>query len=319
MRRLVTAACALLFAASAYASSDVIRRGFNVADGGTLELEAGIGNITVVAGGSGVAFEVHRDARGRGGEEQMASHKITFTQRGNDVVVDGKLEDRWHNWFRNGDYEVQWNIRVPAHYNVRLRTSGGSIDLADLGGTVNAYTSGGSIKTGKLAGAATLNTSGGDITLAGARGNVTAHTSGGSIEVGDTTGAVDVRTSGGSIHIARTGGNVIARTSGGGIRIDDALGSVDATTSGGSIEAQLSRQPAGDSRLSTSGGGVTVRIASGLGFELDARASGGGVHSDVPVTVQGSIDDDEMHGRINGGGPRLVLRSSGGGIRVRNL
>jgi hypothetical protein len=53
--------------------------------------------------------------------------------------------------------------------------------------------------------------------------------------------------------------------------------------------------------------------------ELDARASGGGVDSDVPVTVQGTQERDQVRGRIGGGGPALVLRSSGGGIRVKRM
>jgi hypothetical protein len=39
----------------------------------------------------------------------------------------------------------------------------------------------------------------------------------------------------------------------------------------------------------------------------------------VPVTVQGTQDEDSIRGRINGGGPKLVLRSSGGSIRVKSL
>ena len=52
-------------------------------------------------------------------------------------------------------------------------------------------------------------------------------------------------------------------------------------------------------------------------MDLDAHASGGGVSSDVPITVQGKQDEDSLVGKINGGGPKLVLRSSGGGVRVK--
>ena len=316
---LATALC-LALSTSAFAD-DIIRKGFNVADGGTLRLDADIGDITIVTGGSGVAIEVVRDARGKRGEERMREHKIDFRQSGNDVIVTSEDEDdnNW-NWFRwSDDYDVQWNIRVPDRYNLEVKTSGGSIELSDVGGTVDARTSGGGIKTGKLNGDATLKTSGGSIRVDGATGELLAHTSGGSIEIGDTTGNVEAKTSGGSITLSRVGGKVYARTSGGGIRVEDAMGSVDASTSGGSITARLSRQPQGDSRLSTSGGSVVVNIASGVNLELDARASGGGVTSDLPVLVQGTHDDDSLRGRIGSGGPKLVLRTSGGGIRVRGL
>ena len=319
MRRLATFTFALFIAASAFAAEDTIRRGFNVGEGGTLRLKASPGSIKVVSGGTGVAVEIHRKARGRRGEETLREHQITFKQEGNDVIIESEYDHDWGNflWFR--DFDVQWNVRVPARYNLDVRTSGGSIDLADIGGTVEAKTSGGSIKTGKLQGPSTLKTSGGSIYVAGARNSVHANTSGGSITIGDTAGPVEARTSGGSISIARAEGDVYARTSGGGIKIEDAAGKVDASTSGGSISARISAQPRGDSRLATSGGGVTVELASGIGVELDARASGGGVHSDVPITIQGKQDDDSLQGSINGGGPKLVLRTSGGGIRVRNL
>ena len=322
MRRTTTIAAALLFAASVFASEDVIKKGFTVADGGTLRLEGGIGNIRVVTGGSGVAVEITRKADDRRSERTLREHKITFAQQGNDVVITSDLDDdhRPHSWFNwDDDYEVQFNIRVPDRYNVDVETSGGWINIDEINGTVEARTSGGSIKTGRIGGEGNLRTSGGSITVGGASARLVAHTSGGSIDVGDTTGPIEVKTSGGSITLARTGGEVVARTSGGNIRIEDAMGRVNAHTSGGSIHATLSRQPAAESSLKTSGGNVVVSLAPSVAVDLDAEASGGGVRSDVPVTVKGTQDDDSIRGQINGGGPKLVLRTSGGGIRVKAM
>ena len=314
-------AAALLLTTTAAMADDTIRKGFKVADGGTLRLDADIGDVTIVTGGNGVAIEVVRKARGRKGEERLREHKIDFRQSGNDVIIDGdNVDNDWPDWFRwSDDYQVQWNVRVPKSYNVEVKTSGGGIETDDIGGTLDVRTSGGGIKTGRLLGNATLKTSGGGIRVGGGSGDILAHTSGGGIEVGDTTGAIEAKTSGGSITLARVGGKVLARTSGGGIRIEDAMGSVDASTSGGSITARLSRQPDGDSKLSTSGGSVSVSVAGGLNFELEARSSGGGVRSDIPVLVQGTQDDDSLQGRVGTGGPKLVLRTSGGGIRVKPL
>ncbi len=314
MRRLLTLTIVLLVSTTAFAAEDVIRKGFNVGAGGTLRLDAGFGDIKIVTGGTGVAFEITRE----GSSKKLAEHKIEFRQSGNDVIVESDIENE-SRWFGYDRYEVQWNIRIPASYNIEARTSGGSIELADIGGTVDVHTSGGSIETGRLSGESKLRTSGGSITVAGATARVDAHTSGGSIDIGDTSGPIEAKTSGGNIKLARIGGQVVAKTSGGSIRIEDAYGTVDAHTSGGSIVANISKPLTGDSRLATSGGGVTVSIARGIGVELDARASGGGVSADVPMTVQGTQEDDSVQGRIGAGGPKLVLRSSGGGIRVKSL
>jgi DUF4097 and DUF4098 domain-containing protein YvlB len=322
MRRMTLLALLLLVSTSVFAAEDVIRKGFNVADGGTLRLEADYGDVKIVTGGDGVAVEIIRKARGRKGEERLREHKIEFAQQGNDVVIttdDDDDNDRWFRFMDWNDYEVQWNIRVPDRYNLDLKTSGGGIELDPIEGTVEARTSGGSISAGKVSGPANLRTSGGSITVDGATGKVDARTSGGSIRIGDTSGPVEARTSGGSITLARVSGSVYARTSGGGISIEDATGSVDASTSGGSVRAQLSGQLTADSKLSTSGGGITVSLSPNVAVDLDARASGGGVHTDIPITIQGRQEDDELHGKINGGGPKLTLRTSGGGIRVKSL
>src|SRR5919206_783368 len=116
MRRLITLALALTFATTAFATEDVIRKGFNVTDGGTLRLSADVGSIKVVAGGSGLAIEITRKAEGRRAEASLKAHKIDIRQEGNDVIIEDDLDRDWSFFSWNDDYEVQWNVRVPARY-----------------------------------------------------------------------------------------------------------------------------------------------------------------------------------------------------------
>jgi hypothetical protein len=37
----------------------------------------------------------------------------------------------------------------------------------------------------------------------------------------------------------------------------------------------------------------------------------------MPVTVQGSISKNRLRGKLNGGGPSVVLKTSGGSIEIR--
>ena len=92
-----------------------------------------------------------------------------------------------------------------------------------------------------------------------------------------------------------------------------------ASTSGGPIDAVLPSPIPGDVTLSTSGGGVTVKVPGNAVFDLDAKTFGGGVRCDLPVTVQGKIEHGQLKGAVNGGGPAVVLRSSGGPIHVKKL
>lgn len=56
-----------------------------------------------------------------------------------------------------------------------------------------------------------------------------------------------------------------------------------------------------------------------MALDLDAHTSGGDVTTDMPVTILGRQTESTLNGKVNGGGPKLVLRSSGGDIRVRRM
>ena len=64
---------------------------------------------------------------------------------------------------------------------------------------------------------------------------------------------------------------------------------------------------------------IVVDERLSVNLNLDAETSAGSVSSDLPVTVSGIKDRGSLQGTINSGGPRLVLRSSGGGIRINKL
>ncbi len=273
-----------------------IEKTFKVAPGGLLTVRAERASIEVESGGSG---QVILDIDGRGDLEDLFD--IRFSQAGNDVTLEMEARRRGSRWFNFGNRGLKIRALVPSRFDVDLKTSGGSISVDDLQGEVRSATSGGGLTFGRI------------------DGTVLGRTSGGSIRLEESSGQVDVHTSGGSIEIARTQGSVTAKTSGGSIRIEEALGRLEARTSGGSITAGIGTQPEEDCYLGTSGGNITVHLAQGLGFDVDAKASGGRVTSDLTVTMRGSIGKGTLRGRLNQGGPKLTLRTSGGGIKIREL
>lgn len=147
--------------------------------------------------------------------------------------------------------------------------------------------------------------------------NLDVDTSGGSIKIDDLNGQVDAHTSGGSISLGHIDGLVNVKTSGGSINVDEVTGTIKAKTSGGSINANISKQPTGDSKLKTSGGSVTVYLAEGIAVDLRAKTSGGRVSSDFDVN--GTVKKKSIRGTINGGGPELILKTSGGSVRVKKM
>lgn len=234
------------------------------------------------------------------GDEELASelienYKVKFDEDGTNLEIEA-------DYIGNSNkIKIKLEVIIPENYNIDIKTSGGSIYVDNLNGTADARTSGGSIKFGKIS------------------GDVNGKTSGGSIEVGDSKGNVVTKTSGGSIIISKCSGTAEAYTSGGSIKIEEAYGTVNAKTSGGSIFAQLVSDPKEDCSLSTSGGGITIKLSKEVNAYIDAKTSGGSVSTDFPVRVKGTMKQNELKGEINSGGPTLFLRTSGGGIQIREI
>jgi hypothetical protein len=227
---------------------------------------------------------------------------LVIEQAGSDITATARYDSRPLGW-HFGEWppvQVDFTVTVPAGFATDLKTSGGRIEVGDLAGKVDARTSGGSIKLGKMG------------------AEVDARTSGGSITLDEAGGSVTLRTSGGTITVGRVGGTADLNTSGGSIRIEAVEGSVRAHTSGGSIRAAIRGPLKDDCSLSTSGGSVTAVVDKSAAFRLDAASSGGGVDAaGLTLTVERGSSRGRLTGTVNGGGPLLKLRSSGGGVAVR--
>jgi hypothetical protein len=96
---------------------------------------------------------------------------------------------------------------------------------------------------------------------------------------------------------------------------------LEAKTSGGDVSATFVGTLRGDSLLSTSGGRVKATVESKAAFQLDASTSGGGVEAaGFTITIdKGGVGKSRLSGAVNGGGPLLKLRSSGGDIVLSQL
>jgi len=147
--------------------------------------------------------------------------------------------------------------------------------------------------------------------------NLDLDTSGGSIDIDNLYGKIDAYTSGGSITLAHIHGDIDVKTSGGSIDVDDVTGKINAHTSGGSIRVKLFKSPTGDSKFSTSGGSIRAYLAKDIAVDLLAKTSGGRVSSELDVN--GTIKKRRIEGSINGGGPELIFKTSGGSVRINEL
>lgn len=221
--------------------------------------------------------------------------------------------------------------------SVRAKNSGGDISLAEAEGAVFAQTSSGSIKIKAAKGSVEVRNSGGDIAIGQAEGDVVAQTSSGSIHITAAKGKVQARDSGGDITLDKSEGETFLSTSsgsilvglakgkaeiknsGGKIEVAEAHDLVQAETSSGAINVSFAEPPRADCRLAVSGGGIKIALPKSAGVDLDAKSSGGKVLSELTVTrsTTGQSRPGELQGKLNGGGPAIVLRASSGDIQLK--
>lgn len=323
--RLVCALSVPMLALAAFGEEfkDTMVKSFDVKPGGTLIMEVDRGSIEI--GNSrtdSIRVEVQRkkeESNAAKAAEAFKAHVITFDQDGNTLTIKAKgPQDTGGPWwsFRR-QLQARYIVSIPSEFNVDVKTAGGSINVPNLKGYARATTAGGSIMFGKIAGDARAQTAGGSIDIDGATGTVDANTAGGSIKVGESGGRVNVHTSGGSIHVDGVRNGLEAKTAGGSINLRHVGGIVKAQTSGGSISAEFSDAPTGACSLQTSAGGIDVALDPSWALDLDAQTSAGGVDTQIPVTIEGQQHRSALRGKINGGGPRLELKTSAGRIEIR--
>ena len=281
-----------------------VEKTFTVQPGGTLKVQTSGGNISVEAGGGDVvkvvAKEKIRADSDAEADELLKDLDLTIEQHGNDVTAIAKYEKKLGNWFGSTPVQVDFTVTVPSRYNTDLKTSGGNVTVGDLTGEMLAKTSGGNVKLGNIDGTVEAGTSGGNVTL------------------GSCTGDTKLRTSGGNVRAEKIVGRADLGTSGGDIRVQLVENTLSAHTSGGNVEAVIGGALKGDCSLGTSGGEVRVTVDRAAAFQLDAATSGGSVRADgLTITLDGGgAGKSRLSGKVNGGGPLLKLRTSGGSIRV---
>ena len=286
----------------------VVEKSFMVTSAGTLRIETEGGSIRVQPSADSMvkitAKQTIRAGSDAEADEILQKLTLTFAAEGSDVSAIAKF-DRPKMGFRwgNNPVVVDFVVTVPAKFAANLKTSGGDIVVGDLDGRVDARTSGGDVKLGKIA------------------GEIDASTSGGNVELAEGRAAVKLNTSGGNIVLGRAVGPAVVHTSGGNIRASMVENTLEAKTSGGDVAATFVGALRGDCLLSTSGGRVKATVAAKTGFQLDASTSGGDVEAaGFTITIEkGGVGKSRLLGAVNGGGPLLKLRSSGGDIILNQL
>jgi len=239
-----------------------VSKSFNVSKGGLLRVDVDPGDLIIKT------WSQDKLTISAKGIDEEDIEGLAFSQSGNNVTVE--FDSDW-GWSEN----VNFYITMPSEFNLKVKTTGGDIDLKDdLAGDVYIKTSGGDIDAMNLIGNFEAHTSGGDIDVGNVKGDLILKTQGGDVSAGTVTGGkaklttmggdinikdvsskVYAKTYGGDITIGNIGRDAEVVTYGGDIKMNKANGSVKATTYGGDISLKGAK---GDVKVSTHGGDISL-------------------------------------------------------------
>ncbi|HTW58785.1 MAG TPA: DUF4097 family beta strand repeat-containing protein [Terriglobales bacterium] len=150
-------------------------------------------------------------------------------------------------------------------------------------------------------------------------GKVDLSTGDGQIDIADLKGEMDLHTGDGSESLDGVGGKLHAATGDGHIRVNGRFDELELKTGDGHIDA---RAAAGSTlgagwMLETGDGNVSLELPPDMAADVDLHTSDGHIDLDIPVTTEGTIRQGEVHGKLNGGGGPLTIRTGDGSIHLR--
>lgn len=305
----------------------------------TIEAKTTGGNISVSAvGQSGSRVEVYVTpnnwknnslTREEIQKRLDEDYELSVTVSNNKVKAIAKPKVRNMNWKKA--LNISFHVFVAKNVSSDLTTSGGNIKLSGISGTQDFTTSGGNLDLDHLSGKITGRTSGGNIHLANSKDEIQLATSGGNIDAENSDGKIRLVTSGGSLRLTRLRGNITATTSGGNIDGEFISDELITHTSGGNVSL---RNMSCDLETSTSGGNIEVEMkdlfkyvsitnsSGNIDLQMpgnkgvDLKMKGGKIKTSSFNNFSGSVEDDRIDGKLNGGGSSVKVSAGSGRINL---
>jgi len=275
-------------------------RTLQVSGAGSLDLNTGSGDITIKTGGSKQVM-VHGTVRSNnewfGGDAESVVHRVEsnppIVQNGSSIRIGYDLPDE-----AKRHVSISYEISVPADTTVQAHSGSGAIRVDGVRSPVKLHTGSGDIRVSDLGPQSHMDTGSGSIRADSTAAPFYAATGSGDIQA-DLTGSGDVEVHSGS----------------GGVRVRGVNGGLRARTGSGEITADGNVK--GPWQLHTASGSIRLTLSSSSGFNLDVHTGSGSIHSDLPITVQGTLGRRELKGAVRGGGPTVEVSTGSGDIEIR--
>lgn len=208
--------------------------------------------------------------------------RVSATQNGDSVEVVAKTTGgNFWNWgVRHSSLKVE--VHMPKDADLEVTTGDGSVEADSLNGNLE------------------VTTGDGHIAVQGAQGNIKLHTGDGHIEARGLDGKVDATSGDGHVDVE---GRFDA------LSIKTGDGSVNAKALAGS-KVQMNWN------IHTGDGSVDLVLPGEIQANIDASTHDGHISLGIPVLVEGTFSTSQIHGKMNGGGQSITVRTGDGSIHL---
>jgi hypothetical protein len=292
-------ACATILAAATLvpgARAEEWSKSYTISGRAQVRVDTNDGSVRIATGDSKqVEFRVIYE-----GYELNKNLHIDSRQDGDSVQVNARVTGHWGFSWGRGHRGPRIEVRMPKDADLQIDTGDGSVETQPLRGRVKIHTGDGSVRVQAVDGNVDIDTGDGSITVEGAKGDIRLHTGDGHIEARNLDGRVD------------------ANSGDGHIKIDGRLDALNVKTGDGSIDARVEpgSKLSGGWSIRTGDGSVDLVLPADLQANIDASTNDGHISLGIPVTVEGTFSNSQIHGKMNGGGQSLTIHTGDGSIRL---
>lgn len=130
---------------------------------------------------------------------------------------------------------------------------------------------------------------------------------------------VDLRTVNGGVRLSGLEGEIRARSTNGGVTGKSLVASaLDASVTNGGVDIELASMPAtGSFDMRSVNGGVRLTLPGDARADVTARCTNGGISvNGLELELEGEQSRRRVAGKLNGGGARVTLQTTNGGVRL---
>jgi hypothetical protein len=131
---------------------------------------------------------------------------------------------------------------------------------------------------------------------------------------------VDLRNTNGKVEVTGLSGEIHARTVNGGVEARGiAAETIDASTVNGGVDVELAQPLGGQGQVSLEcvNGGVRLALPASSKASVVARVTNGGISTgELAFETAGEQTRRRFEGTLNGGGTRVTLATTNGGVRL---